>query len=235
MSLEYALQENLLTPAPNDYMAQVQDVKSHDLNSVVERMLGRGSMMTKTDVIGVLQSLFDEVVNITREGEAVNLPIINTRFSISGVFEGATDTYDPSRHAIKVNVNAAKMLTEALRDVKTKKVSAQEILPTILEVKDSISNSVNENITSGGVIEIVGSMLKIDGEDPAVGVYLIDDSNTAHKIVTLVDNKPARLIAIVPTLNPGEYRLEVKTQFNGGGQPLKQPRTGIFNKSLSVI
>ncbi|MBI9060659.1 MAG: DUF4469 domain-containing protein [Marinilabiliaceae bacterium] len=234
MSLNYALLENLLTPAPNDYMAQVQNVKSHDIDSVVARMLERGSTITKTDILAVLEMFFDEVTKITREGETVNLPIFNTRLSVSGVFSGATDSYDASRHAVKVNVNAAKLLTEALRQVKTQKVATKEVQPMVLEVKDSISQSVNDTLTSGGVVEITGSMLKIEGEAPQTGIYFVDEDNTAHAVTTIVDNKPGRLIAIVPTLDSGTYHLQIKTQYNGGGG-LKEPRTGTFNKSLTVI
>ena len=234
MSLNYALLENLLTAAPNDYMAQVQNVKSHDQESVVSRMLERGSTITKTDIIAVLEMFFDEVSKITREGETVNLPIFNTRLSVSGVFTGATDSYDSSRHAVNVNVNATKMLTEALRTVKTQKVATKEIQPMVLEVKDSITQSVNENITSGGVVEITGSMLKIEGDNRQVGVSFVDDNSQSFPVTTLVDNKPARLIVIVPTLPAGTYHVQIKTQYNGGGG-LKEPRIGTFSKLLTVI
>ena len=45
--LKYALRENLLTPEPNDYMAQVTDSQSYDLQKVIDKMIERGSTLTK--------------------------------------------------------------------------------------------------------------------------------------------------------------------------------------------
>ena len=46
MSLKYALLENLLTPNPDDYVTQIQNVINHDLSSVIEKMLQGGSTIT---------------------------------------------------------------------------------------------------------------------------------------------------------------------------------------------
>ncbi len=233
MSLQYALLEALLTPAPDDYTAQVQNVKSHDMESVTEKMLQKGSTITKTDTLAVLNSFFETVSEIVRQGENVHLGLFNTRLSLSGVFNGATDTYDPKRHSIRVNVNAGKLLKEAVKDIRPEKVAATDTLPHIVEVSDSISGSVNDKITSGGVITLVGSRIKIAGENTENGLYLIDEKGKKYKVSTLVENKPARLIAILPALAVGTYTLQVTTQYTGGAY-LKHARTGIFDSPLTV-
>ena len=40
--LKYSLRENLLTPAPDDYMAQVTDVRSYTLDEIIDLMMDRG-------------------------------------------------------------------------------------------------------------------------------------------------------------------------------------------------
>ena len=47
--LKYALRENLLTPEPDDYMAQTVDARSYRGEEIVELMLKRGSTLTKAD------------------------------------------------------------------------------------------------------------------------------------------------------------------------------------------
>ena len=39
---KYSLRENLLTPAPDDYMAQVTDVRSYTLDEIIDLMMDRG-------------------------------------------------------------------------------------------------------------------------------------------------------------------------------------------------
>ncbi|UOB18415.1 DNA-binding domain-containing protein [Abyssalbus ytuae] len=235
MSLKYSLNENLLTPQPDDYSARPQGVKSHDLESIIAQMVSKGSTVTRTDILAVLNNFFEVVGAITANGETINTDLFKTNFSISGVFEGATDGFDKSRHTIKINTNTGKVLKEALAKIQVEKITTPEIIPHIIEVKDSISGSVNDHITSNGILEITGSLLKIEGDHPDNGIYLIAEDGTKNKVTTIADNKPGRLFAVLPTLTAGEYTLEVTTQYNGGNSELKAPRTGTFNKPLTAI
>jgi division protein CdvB (Snf7/Vps24/ESCRT-III family) len=234
MSLKYALLENLLTPNPDDYVAQLQNVTSHDLSSVIEKMLEGGSTITKTDALAVLNRFFETITRISKDGETVNLDLFRTNLSITGVFESASDSFDPKRHSININANAGKLLKDAIAKVKLEKTSSVEALPHVLEVKDSISRTVNQHITANGVIEIVGSLLKIAGDNPKNGLYFIAADGKATKALTLIDNKPARLIAMVPNLPSGEYTLQITSQYNGA-KGLNSSRTGNFHKVFTVL
>lgn len=234
MSLKYSLTENLLTPQPDDYAARVQNVTGHDLESITALMLQRGSTLTESDVTAVLTMLFAIAAEVTARGETINLPLFKTSFSISGVFDRASDTFDPARHEVKVNVNAGKVLKDALQRLRVEKITVPENVPHIIEVKDSISGQVNSQITAGGVLDITGSLLKVGGEQPDNGVYFIAADGTKHKVETLVENKPARLIVIIPPLPPGSYTLQVTSQFNSVSTGLKNPRTGTFGQTLTV-
>ncbi|WP_260442434.1 DUF4469 domain-containing protein [Tannerella forsythia] len=46
-------------------------------------------------------------------------------------------------------------------------------------------------------------------------------------------NNPSELMIIIPALPVGTYQLEVTTQFSGSTL-LKNPRTAVFEKPLSV-
>ncbi len=235
MSLKYSLTENLLTEQADDYNARPQEVKSHDLESIIAQMLEKGSTVTRADILAVLSNFFEVASSITANGEAIHTDLFKTNFSIAGVFEGATDSFDKSRHRIKVNTTAGKVLKEALKKIRVEKVSASEVIPHILEVKDSISGSVNEQITSGGILEITGSLLKIEGDHSDNGVYFVARDGTKKRVATIADNKPARLFVVLPKLASGEYTLQITTQYNGGGSGLKNPRTGTFDKLLTVV
>ncbi len=234
MSLKYALHENLLTERLDDYTAQPQDVKSHDNEVIIERMAQKGSTVTKSDILAVLNTFFEVVEDITEEGGTVNTGQINTHFSIQGVFEEATDTFDPHRHNVRLNISAGKALKKVLPRIPLEKTAALEVLPHVLEVKDSVSGKINETLTSGGVFEIIGSMLKIAGENKSNGIALVNAEGTAYKTQALVSNMPTKLIAVLPDLPFGEYTLQVTTQYNRGPIVRKEPRTGVFNRHLTV-
>ena len=235
MSLRYALLENLLTPSPNDYTAQVQEVKSHDINSFIEKMLQKGSTITKTDTLAVLNAFFEVIEEVTRQGGTVHLELFKTQFSISGVFEGAADRFDADRHTVHLNLHAGKRLKQVLSGISLEKVTAEKALPHILEVKDSITGSVNGQLTAAGAASIIGSRLKIAGDDPENGVYFKNEEGKVYKVQTLIENKPARLIVLMPSLEKGTYVLSIQTQYTHGGASLKQARTGTFAHPISVI
>ena len=49
----------------------------------------------------------------------------------------------------------------------------------------------------------------------------------------LVINRPAEIIAVIPALAPGVYRLKLATQYSGSNL-LKHPHTVTFDKPLTV-
>ncbi len=234
MSLKYGLLENLLTARHDDYTAQPQDVKSHDIADIIVRMVQKGSTITKTDILAVLNSFFETLEEITEEGGIVNTGLINTSFSIAGVFEEATDTFDRRRHSVRLNINPGKELREVLSRIRTEKTGTLEALPHILEVKDSVSGTVNERLTPLGVVEIIGSRLRIYGDSKSNGIAFVNAEGEQFKPTTLVSNKPAKLIAILPDLPTGEYTVQITTQYNHTPKGLKEPRTGAFNRHLMV-
>ena len=83
--LKYTLQENLLTERPDDYMAQTIATRSYDKEAIIALILRRGTLLTRTDVLAVLNGLEETVADIIKDGGTVNLPLFNTSFSISGV------------------------------------------------------------------------------------------------------------------------------------------------------
>jgi len=104
--LDYSLVENLLTATPDDCMAQTTNVRSYTDNEISDLILSSGAGLTKSDILSVLQAEKEVVCRIIADGGAVNTPLFNAQPSIMGVFNGAGDTFDPSRHKVKINLSA---------------------------------------------------------------------------------------------------------------------------------
>ncbi len=235
--LKYSLVENLLTERPDDYAAQAHSAASIDKEALISRMLQRGTLLTRTDIIAVLNGLEETVVEALLEGNTVNLPLFNTSFSVSGVFDSPLDSFDPSRHKLNINLTKGALLREAEKGVTLEKTNATPggALPNVQEVKDSVSGTVNEKLTSGGVVEVRGYHLKLEGDNPACGLWFVPESGAEVKAQTFIENKPSKLIAMIPALAAGSYRLKVATQYmSGGGKQLKTPKTFVYPKPLVV-
>lgn len=235
--IKYVLSENLLTARPDDFMATPVDVKSFDRDTIVEMMLKRGTLLTKTDILAVLNSLEEVVADIVKDGGAVNMPLFNTSFSISGVFDGAMDVFDPNRHRLYVNLNKGTLLRDVEKQVKTSKTETSTAAPSIIEVRDVLSGTSNEKLTPRGVIQVFGSGLRIEGTDAAVGLWFVPAEGAQPPVKTdvLVSNKPSSLTAMIPALDAGIYRIRVATQYAGSGSRLlKMPRVTTWEKVFVV-
>ena len=62
-----------------------------------------------------------EHCTMAADGEAINLPLINTSFSISGVFDSPMDAFDGNRHKLNLNITKGVLLREAEKKVKLQK------------------------------------------------------------------------------------------------------------------
>ena len=231
--LKYSLIENLLTERTDDYTAVVQPVSSYDKEAVIAYLLRKGTSLTRTDVLAVLNGIEETVVDITKDGGTVNTPLICTSFSVSGVFEGPLDTFDGNRHKLNVNVSKGTLLRDLEAKIAFEKTSAVSPQPLILEVKDSVSGKVNEVLTPNGVVELFGNSIKIAGDNADCGLWFVPESGEAVKAQVIVQNKPSIIIAIIPALPAGTYTLRVVTQYSGSNL-LKSPKVSVFEKSLVV-
>ena len=234
--LKYSLRENLLTPAPDDYMAQAADVRSYTLDEIIDLMMEKGTTLTRADVAATLQVYGEVVSAIIKDGAALNTPLMNTSMSISGVFDGANDSFDKKRHTVNLNITAGTLLRDAVTKVKCEKTEGVSTDPYITEVKDVVSGKTNDILTKGGVVQLVGSRLKFDAKDAAQGIFFVPETGEAVRAAVIAENKPARLMAIIPAdLAAGTYYIEVRTKYSGGGTKLKTVKKGSFGKPLTVM
>jgi hypothetical protein len=231
--LKYTLTENLLTGRTDDYSAQAHAVASLDKEAIIARILKKGTALTKTDVLAVFNGIEEAIADALLEGNAINLPLFNTSFSISGVFEGPLDAFDGNRHKLNINLTKGVLLRDAEKNVKFEKTNIAAPQPQIQEVKDSVSGTVNEKLTASGVVEVRGYNLRLDGDSSACGLWFVADSGSEVKASVIIENKPSRIIAMIPALPAGQYRVKVVTQYTGGNL-LKTPKTFVYPKALTV-
>ena len=232
--LKYALRENLLTPAPDDFMAQTQDVRSYTLDEIIDLMMDKGTTITRADVAATLQVYGEVCASLIKDGSALNTPLFNTALTIAGVFNGANDSFDKKRHTVNLNMTAGTLLRDAVTKVKCEKTEAAGTDPYITEVTDIVSGKTNEVLTKGGIVQITGSRLKFDAKDASQGIFFVPETGNPVRASVIAENKPARLMAIIPAdLAAGTYYIEVRTKIIGSSQKSKTLKTGKFDKPLT--
>lgn len=214
MAIKYYLQPNPVTPDPNDQSARVLSNKVHDLDSIIREMLKRGSTVTEADVKAVVTVLFEVVTDEVADGNTVNLPLVNIRPAVNGVFSNVSDSFDPSRHIKRATVSQGPALIRKMAAAKVEKVSKPTPTPVLIEFTDINSGNSNSIVTPGGIGQIVGEELKFNPGNADEGIYLIADDNTPTKVAVIASRTEGRLMfSIPPELASGSYRLEVRRAY----------------------
>jgi len=233
--LKYSLVENLLTDRPDDYSAIAYSITSLDKEAIITRMLNRGTTLTRTDILAVLNNLEETVVSALLDGNNVTLPLFNTSFSISGVFESPSDSFDGNRHKLNINLTKGLKLREIESKVRFEKTNTASPQPQIQEVKDSVSGKVNEILTRRGVVEVRGYNLKIEGDNPSCGLWFVSEDGKEFKANVIIENKPSRIMAMIPEFEGDKVQIKVVTQYANGVKLLKTPKSFIYQKNLQMV
>ncbi|WP_430817547.1 DNA-binding domain-containing protein [Carboxylicivirga sp. RSCT41] len=231
--MNYFLKENKLTEEDN-YSARVQVVKSHDLDGIIDLILDRRHVLSRTDLVAAFDIFFQTVKGCITRGEGINLPLFNLGYSISGVFDDDDDMFDPERHRIKVNLNDGVLITEAIQQIKPVKTDTSDTDPLIRHFIDAKTNTTNDIATSQSLFEIKGTRLKIGGNDASVGLFFVAQDGTETKVELLVNNTSKKLIGQSPELDAGTYHLRLRTQSSSSNHFTIEPKEHTSAFTLTV-
>ena len=103
-------------------------------------------------------------------------------------------------------------------------------------VTDTLTDKTDGSITPSDDIRVTGSLIKVAGDDPEIGVYFVPEDGKAPIKVTrkLTQNDPSQLLVRVPALEDGKYTLRIVTQFSVSKYLLKETRTLEYEHLLTV-
>ena len=128
-------------------------------------------------------------------------------------------------------------LREGVKEVGVEVLGVSSAGPEISGVTDTWTGELNGLITPDEVVSVKGRNIQIAGENEGNGLRFIrvdDNSVVEVDMRRLTVNNPSALSFRVPKLTPGDYYLELTTQFSSSNSVLKQSRTSRFEKVLNV-
>jgi len=103
-----------------------------------------------------------------------------------------------------------------------------------IDVED---NLINSSFVPGNGFTVHGHNIKIDGTDPACGLYFVpvEDPSKKVKVTRILENNPSKVMGL--SVNTGYLinRIEIITQFTGGGVNLQAPRTITSPSTLEEV
>ena len=232
------LYDNLLTPDPNDFTARVSSERSLSVADICHSAATRGGADVSDAAMSHAVELFlKEMAYRLCDGFAVNTGYFTAMPVVRGVFLNPNETFDPQRHTLQFQFTQGELMRREIEDVEVKIMGVTETGLYIGQVEDMKSRTVNEVLTPGFNLRVTGTKLRVVGDKPGVGIFFRETvTNTATKVDEgdIVVNNPSELMIIIPALPAGTYQLEVTTQYSTGNKLLKEVRSAVFDRPLTV-
>ncbi|PXX95707.1 hypothetical protein DF185_21685 [Marinifilum breve] len=229
------LQNNVLTPRPNDFYARVKPMGNLKLQDIAREIIKGGSELNEATIVDILTRSNQVIIEKMAQGYSVNTGVFHGHLTVNGVFNGVTDRFNPEEHRLIASFTSGTELREELKKTNVEILGTLTNEPVVGKVIDSLSESEDSNITPNNVIIVRGNRLKIVGDDASVGIYLINQTdNTRHKCDQIISNEPKQLMVMVPSIEAGNYELEIVTQYSSNNSVVKEPRKTQFEHVLIV-
>ena len=232
------LYDNLLTPDPNDFVARVSSERSLSVADICHSAATRGGADVSDAAMSHAVELFlKEMAYRLCDGFAVNTGYFTAMPVVRGVFLNPNETFDPQRHTLQFQFTQGELMRREIEDVEVKIMGVAETGLYIGQVEDMKSRTVNEVLTPGFNLRVTGTKLRVVGDKPGVGIFFRETvTNTATKVdeADIVVNNPSELMIIIPALPAGTYQLEITTQYSTGNKLLKEVRSAVFDRPLTV-
>ena len=236
-TIKVNLYENFLTDNPDDFSAKVISERTLGVREICTMAIKRGGAPSTIDAMELNAMLFlKEMAYQMMDGFAVNTGYFTANAQVRGVFNNRTEAFNPNKHSVLFRFNQGDLLRREIPNIQVQVMGVGETGIIISHVVDSKTGSVNDLLTPGGVLKIRGGKLKITGDHPDVGVYFEDEYSNVVKVEErdLLLNNPSQLMILIPVLPAGRFQLVIRNQYSVGAM-LKEPRTAVYDKILTVV
>lgn len=226
------LHENHLMGGGKYYAVPV-NMKTLDNDDIIKNM--EAPRKTSGVDIAVLKEILDSynaaVLDRIRRGFRVNTGLCTMSLGVHGIFDNVNEQFSADKHKLVVRLSPTAALKGAVSDVRTVTSHGSANEPHLSGVPDSAE--------SGALLELRGGNIKIVGDDERCGVWFISEQDGTETGVTrdrIAVNTQNHVVAVVPPLPAGRYRIRLTTQYAGPGtRARKEPCSAVWGGALSVL
>ncbi|MDR1866063.1 MAG: DUF4469 domain-containing protein [Bacteroidales bacterium] len=236
--LKVWLKKNELTPDPNDYTAVVSSAGSINKSGLIDAIMEEGAELERETIENAVTRYNRQAAKYSTSGWNVDTGLVYLRPTVTGALYGRK--FDPEKNSVYISATQGLDIRRELAQTEVEILGEMPDVISILQVTNLQSKTADGTLTRGRNAQVDGTYIKIAGEDPSVGVYLIDATSgfeTKLEPDYIVVNDRSKLLLLIPADLPAGSvcRLKVVTQFTAANKLLKAPRQVIFGQELTVI
>jgi hypothetical protein len=230
------LYDAVMTARKDDRYGRVVSTGSLSIAGIIEIAKSRRSDISPEVMLAVYHLLRAVALEETLGGKHVEFGLGFNSLLCDGVFIGDHPAWDPKKQKLVLSTVAASDVREAIKDVQVEVLGMAQSGLYINTLTDVTTEEVNTCITPGGGVNLVGVKIKVVGDEPGVGLYLVEINTSTEVAIpkaSILLNDPSKIMFIVPAdLPAGDYKLKIVTQYSTSGPLLKEARTYVFDYIL---
>ena len=240
LSITGTLTENKLTEQPDDYTFNVTYIGKRSIMDLCQLGESDGkSKFTADELYTAYNTLFTLAKREAFLGATVEFGFCTNMIRVNGPFVGPKPEFDPEVNSISMQHTTLESVRKEMEGITVIVGDVKNTQPTISRVIDVYTQSVNDKLTPGNILNGEGDRVKVAGsEGKTVGFFFINtetEEETPVPTTSISRNDPSNFSFLIPQLADGTYYLEVATQWGGNSkQLLKDPRRTRFAYTLTV-
>jgi hypothetical protein len=222
------LADNVVTTDDlTDKIGVIEFNKSLSQDDILDLMT-RSSQGVERGMMAFIVNLFQRTIaEQVCEGNSVNVEIARFAAQLRGTI--LNNQWDASRNAIYVSITQGKTLGQEIQNTTVKLLGDKPSPIQLNAANDAATRATDFSATPGNMLTVYGKNIKVTGDDPSVGIDIIDAKGKVTHVPagTIGTNLPSQLTFLVPAgLADGTYTLQVTTQYKGSSTNfLKEPRS----------
>ncbi|MBN2765609.1 MAG: DUF4469 domain-containing protein [Paludibacteraceae bacterium] len=235
-TIKAILYRNSMKNANGKYLARTSVNNVYNIRAVCESACRNTLRGANPDAMEYLvKTFFEEMTYLIENGEKINTGYFSAQANVKGVFNSPGDRFDNKRHKVEVAFSTGAIIRRRSKGLKAEVFRAGNFNFRIGIVFDAQTKEHVDKLIANRLLVLKGEKLKIVGDDPSVGIYLVH-SESGQQIhlpaAELCENTNATLKFFVPDLQPGAYELKVCTQYAGSTKALTRPCTFAYSRVL---
>jgi len=211
------------------YIARTDNEATLDVKQVCSAAISRGGVECDLDdFMEYVEKYNEEVAYQICDGYAVNNGYYSIHPNIGGTFDSEREAHDHKKHPISFRFRVLGKMRRLTQFINVVIEGIADVSGYIDEFHDYEADSTNSMFVPNDQFAIHGHKIKIAGDDPSVGLYMVpvEDPSKKVKITRIAENTASKITGVLPSSTSFQYnRLEIHTQYAGSANTfLKTPR-----------
>lgn len=221
------------TDNKEDKILLLESAGNLTLNDVLSEMKKEDTGLREETIEHAVKLYHRVLSDLVLSGYSVNTGVFRAVPQFRGVVDGGQ--WDPKKNSIYVSFTQDKELREAIAQTSVNILGEKRDAMYIIGGEDAATRATDGMATAGRNYTLNGRLIKVVGDNEAVGITLTDAAGKVTKLPNdmLAVNNPSQLIILLPSaLADGDYTLTVTTQYSGTNTLLKTPRS--TSKTITI-